>query len=449
MMYLAMISPAAVSLLSPVACLHSHVLAPRSLPRSLVSLCDIPARDEQDYSPSSLRKPGEVADTDGDGKVDALLLDTMGDGLVDSALPLNTLRPGESVDTVADGRKDTLLLDTVGDSQVDDALPLTEALPLQGWAQRVLANPVFEVLSLTSSIAVLVTFALETSAASTYVEAAINAELTFSLFFVVEFALRWWSVGCKPRYLFSPAMLIDLLNILPLFVALSSASSFSILAVDTPLAPLRALRALRILRLRRLLGKEEVGRLARLLTGDPTYAVPESRRVLVRLVFSAVSIVFVSAGVEWQAERAVNPSLSSYADALYFSITTLTTVGFGDVVPVTGLGRFVVTLEMMAAVTLIPFELAALSQALSDEKGLQERARPAVDESGERGTAQAGTAGPSGVADDSLQMVAARVPPQRIAMPDARRAVVCAGCALASHELDALFCRRCGRKLEG
>ena len=101
------------------------------------------------------------------------------------------------------------------------------------------------------------------------------------------------------------------------------------LAIDTPLAPLRLLRALRILRLRRLLGKEELSQLARAVTGDPGYSVPESQRVVARVAFSVVAIVLSSAGIEWQAEHLANPLLSTYGDAVYFSVTTLTTVGFG------------------------------------------------------------------------------------------------------------------------
>jgi hypothetical protein len=51
----------------------------------------------------------------------------------------------------------------------------------------------------------------------------------------------------------------------------------------------------------------------------------------------------------------------------YFSITTLTTVGFGDVSPVTEPGRFVVVLEMLCAVTIIPFELTSISRTLAAE----------------------------------------------------------------------------------
>ena len=81
-----------------------------------------------------------------------------------------------------------------------------------------------------------------------------------------------------------------------------------------------------------------------------------------------------------------------------------TTVGFGDVVPVTPTGRFVVALEMAAAVTVIPFEIAALSNAFADAR------------------------------DSASQLGDA--------------AITCPRCGLVGHlEADANFCRRCGERL--
>jgi voltage-gated potassium channel Kch len=331
----------ACALLSPQA---PYLAVPRaSTRRGMPCLCD----QQQQREP----KPGTLADTTADGRADSILLDTTGDGVVDVAKPLSSLRPGDAIDTVGDGRNDTLLLDTRGTGRIDTALPQDQALPLQAEAQRLLNKPEFEWFSALSTVAVFLAFTLEQTPGVLPLDVLTTAELGISILFVAEFGLRWWSVGLVPRYLLNPSMLIDLLNILPVLVALTSASGFSMLALDTPLAPLRLLRALRILRLRRLLGRDEVERLARALTGDPAYSVPESQRVVARVAFSAISIVLVAAGIEWTVERAVNPSLQSYADALYFSVTTLTTVGFGDIVPATQEGRFVVALEMIAAVT--------------------------------------------------------------------------------------------------
>ena len=132
----------------------------------------------------------------------------------------------------------------------------------------------------------------------------------------------------------------------------------------------------------------------------------ETTRAGLRLAFSALAIVVTSAGLLWQLERQTNPALDGFLDAVYLSFNIITTVGLGDIVPTTDAGRLVVTCEQVAAVTIIPLELAALSKAL-----LQESFSPEGEQA----------------------------PP--------RQTVPCARCALADHEADAAFCRRCGAVL--
>ena len=122
-----------------------------------------------------------------------------------------------------------------------------------------------------------------------------------------------------------------------------------------------------------------------------------------------------------------------YIYSIYFTLATTTTIGFGDVVPVTSEGRFVVALEMVAAVTVIPFELTQLSKALSLEE--KENSSAMVDSTGD------------GVFDAVLLDTTGDQSPDTIrplAVQVARLAVTCPSCALASHESDAAFCRRCG-----
>jgi voltage-gated potassium channel len=128
---------------------------------------------------------------------------------------------------------------------------------------------------------------------------------------------------------------------------------------------------------------------------------------------AGLCVAQVSAGVEWLLERSVNPCFAEYADAIYFSITTLTTVGFGDVVPITQGGRFVVACEMVAAITLIPFELSSLSRTLA---------------AAERGGETAADV---------------RAPRRTSTSTE------CVRCGLDGHDADARFCKRCGMRLDG
>ena len=268
-----------------------------------------------------------------------------------------------AIDTSNDGILDSFAIDTVGDGKADSIRPIEpgEALNdgtivprnLQSASQSLLANPVIDVLSLVLTITLIFSDILGPNLGMD-----IAVEQVITIYFALEFTVRWVSAGLVPRYLLTPLMLIDFLNLLPVIAGFG----------NTPLAALRLLRLLRVLRLRRLLGRGEIDKLAQALTGNPNARVDEVERVLLGFALSVVSIVLVAAGAAYEAERLTNPTLSSYADALYFSITTLTTVGFGDVVPITPQGRAVVALEMLAAVTVVPFEASRIANALREKE---------------------------------------------------------------------------------
>lgn len=62
-------------------------------------------------------------------------------------------------------------------------------------------------------------------------------------------------------------------------------------------------------------------------------------------------------------EHAVNPGVATFSDAFYFTVVALTTVGFGDIVPVTRLGRAVTVGAILAAVILIPWQAGRIVRA--------------------------------------------------------------------------------------
>ena len=247
------------------------------------------------------------------------------DGQIENSIPLSTYRPGE---VVCEGDECMLMLDTVADGVVDAAIPLGDALPAQGMVQRTLAHPAFELASVISTLVLLYTFTIEYGSLTPSTQLLIDrSDLICSTFFVIEFIARWYAVGLRGRYLFQPLTVIDFLNVLPLLVSpglpylpgtpLALGAGPTVLGTPlAPLAPLRLLRALRILRLRRLLMPEEITKLARAVTGNAKAEVAESTRVALRLGFSALAIVIISAGFEWQFERGVNPGLATWTDGM-------------------------------------------------------------------------------------------------------------------------------------
>lgn len=85
-----------------------------------------------------------------------------------------------------------------------------------------------------------------------------------------------------------------------------------------------------------------------------------------RVFFSLACIFFVAAGLVYEAEHRTNPGFGTYFDALYFVCTTLTTVGFGDVVPETAPGKAIVSLAILTGAAVVPLELSELARSLAD-----------------------------------------------------------------------------------
>ena len=63
----------------------------------------------------------------------------------------------------------------------------------------------------------------------------------------------------------------------------------------------------------------------------------------------------------YAAESGSNSQISDFFDALYFGLTTLTTVGFGDITPVTPVGRLIVSASTVVGIALVPLQLTLLN----------------------------------------------------------------------------------------
>jgi voltage-gated potassium channel len=197
--------------------------------------------------------------------------------------------------------------------------------------------------------------------------------------FVFEYLLRMWSAPNRLRQFFNVYQVIDLIAILPIFF---TGQGYQIL---------RVFRALRFLRLLRFMSGQHFF-FRKLRPVDI---------IVIRIVYIVLSIIFVSAGMIFYAESNLPGSkINSFFDAVYFSIVTLTTVGFGDITPVSTYGRFITILIIVSGIIFIPWQIRDL---------LQHIVTPA--------------------ASRSIEDVA------------------CKACGTRGHEEDAKFCRVCGEKL--
>jgi len=193
--------------------------------------------------------------------------------------------------------------------------------------------------------------------------------------FIVEYLLRLWVAEHRVRHMFQVYSLIDLVAILPSLPIFAPGSHFAIL------------RIFRLVRLIRFLETREF------FFGT----IKEVHLYVARVIFTLVSIPFVSAGLIFHAEQA-SPKFNSFFDALYYSVVALTTVGFGDLVPLTTAGRAITILMIAAGIVFIPWQVKNLIA--------------------------------------------------HFMMSREKAACRCTKCGLEYHERDAKFCKKCGAPIQ-
>jgi len=190
-------------------------------------------------------------------------------------------------------------------------------------------------------------------------EELLLAETLLGVVFLLELMLRVWSAGCDPqyrgfsglwRYLRRPLVLVDILVVLTL------------------LAPVLAgeFVVLRLLRLLRLIALARFGRYSTALR-TLLRALARRRYELSLSVVLASLILLVAATGMYLLEAAHQPeAFGSIPRALWWSVATLTTVGYGDVYPVTALGRLFAGITAIAGIGLIALPAGILASAFSE-----------------------------------------------------------------------------------
>lgn len=195
-------------------------------------------------------------------------------------------------------------------------------------------------------------------------------DLSISLVFLAEYLLRLWVSPLSQRYgrgwraygryVRSPFALVDLVALLPLFV--------DVLGSELNLVRLfRLLRVLRLSRSRRF--REAVFRFG--------YALRAKRSELeVALVFTG-SVILVSATGLYLSEGNVQPEhFGSIPRALWWAVCTVTTVGYGDVVPITVVGRVLGGLTALAGIGSIAIPTGILVVGFGEAAEALKRRRP-------------------------------------------------------------------------
>ena len=181
--------------------------------------------------------------------------------------------------------------------------------------------------------------------------------------FTFEYALRLAVADRKLRFVFSFYGIIDFLAILPFYLTLFAGLGGKV--------DLRTIRALRLFRLFRVF---KLARYSSALVRFRRAFIAAREELILYLILTLVMLYFAAAGIYFFENEAQPEAFSSIFSSLWWAVATLTTVGYGDVYPVTPGGRLFTFFVLMVGlgVVAVPAGIvaAALEQARArDEEG--------------------------------------------------------------------------------
>lgn len=185
---------------------------------------------------------------------------------------------------------------------------------------------------------------------------------TFSvILFTTEYLIRVWTcvekknfespVSSRMRFVFTPMAIIDLLAILPFYLPF----------VGIDLRFLRAFRLFRIFRILKMARYSSAFDMVRKVLRE------KKEELLVTMTFILITLVIIST-LMYYVERESQPeSFSSISKSLWWGIVTLTTVGYGDVYPVTPLGKILAGMVTLLGIGLIALPSGILASGYTEQ----------------------------------------------------------------------------------
>lgn len=220
------------------------------------------------------------------------------------------------------------------------------------------AGKLFDVILL---IVIIISLALVMLDSVDYLYAAYHdwfyiAEWVITIFFTIEYILRIISIKKPSKYIFSFYGIVDFLSTIPLYISLFFVGSGALLT-------LRALRLLRVFRVLKLAKFTGAG--ARI-----SVAIKNSMPKILTFLFSVIIISFIAGAMMYLIEGP-EYGFTSIPRSIYWTIVTLTTVGYGDIHPVTPLGQFVASIIMMLGYGVIAVPTGIVSAEMVKEGRMQ------------------------------------------------------------------------------
>tara|TARA_B110000037_G_C17127850_1_gene509233 strand:- start:4234 stop:5088 length:855 start_codon:yes stop_codon:yes gene_type:complete len=216
-------------------------------------------------------------------------------------------------------------------------------------------------------------------------------EWCFTILFSIEYILRIISIRKPFSYIFSFYGIIDLLSIIPTYIGL--------FPLGTNASSLTVIRSLRLLRVFRILKLGKYLKEAKTLS----IALFASKRKIIVFLGAIFTVVIILGTVMYLVETPED-GFTSIPRSIYWAVVTLTTVGYGDIYPVTELGQFIASIVMIMGYAIIAVPTGIVTSELIK-----------VDKNDE---------------DANISTKA------------------CESCSKEGHDKDAVHCKFCGEKLE-
>ncbi|XP_073798650.1 potassium voltage-gated channel subfamily KQT member 1 isoform X12 [Danio rerio] len=193
-------------------------------------------------------------------------------------------------------------------------------------------------------------------------------EIVLVVFFGTEYVVRLWSAGCRSKYvgikgrlrfIRKPISIIDLIVVVASVVVLSVGSNGQVFATS-------AIRGIRFLQILRMLHVDRQGGTWRLL-GSVVFI--HRQELITTLYIGFLGLIFSSYFVYLAEKDAVDEEgktgFSSYADALWWGVVTVTTIGYGDKVPQTWIGKAIASCFSVFAISFFALPAGILGSGFA------------------------------------------------------------------------------------
>ncbi|APH38644.1 ion transporter [Methanohalophilus halophilus] len=252
------------------------------------------------------------------------------------------------------------------------------------------------IVAILGSVVIVMLDSVE-SIATVHHDSLYMLEWDFTILFTIEYILRLICVRDKKRYATSFFGVIDLLAVLPTYLTIILPGGQYLLVIRI----LRLLRIFRVLKLVQYLSEADL--LIR--------ALQESQRKITLFLFTVLNLVVILGSVMYVVESS-NPQFTSIPQSIFWAIVTITTVGYGDIIPTTFLGKTIASLVMIIGYSIIAIPTGIITQSIIRVSREDDKTKIVEQTKGNMFSKK------------------------------------CPGCAFQGHDLDAAYCKRCGERLE-